>query len=166
MFTFFFKLSSLLMRQRRFYLDIVLFDCDESEIVISSESQFYNRHRAKLNENLEATITQFPNLPSVTSSSSACRARCGSQERERRLIRKSKFSSEKIGMIFHLCANDTVIYRGRISNPSLDRSLATHRGSRWEIIRSASSGVGGENFSSGGTSGCVEGEGCATSSVG
>jgi hypothetical protein len=26
--------------------------------------------------------------------------------------------------------------------------------------------VGGENFSSGGTSGCVEGEGCATSSVG
>lgn len=41
-----------------------------------------------------------------------------------------------------------------------------HRGRRWDIIRSASSGVGGENFSSGGTVGCVERAGCATSSVG
>lgn len=43
---------------------------------------------------------------------------------------------------------------------------SAHRGSRWEIIRSASSGVGGENFSSGGTLGCVEMAACATSSVG
>lgn len=47
-----------------------------------------------------------------------------------------------------------------------DIIYSAHRGRRWDIIRSASSGVGGENFSSGGTLGCVERAGCATSSVG
>jgi hypothetical protein len=43
--------------------------------------------------------------------------------------------------------------------------MQTYRGSKWDIIRSASSGVGGENFSSVGGTGCVERAG-ATSSVG
>lgn len=67
---------------------------------------------------------------------------------------------------FFICA--TVPGRRRLiySRAKFPCAGSTHRGRRWEIIRSASSGVGGENFSSGGTSGCVERAGCATSSVG
>lgn len=118
-----------------------------------------------------ATITRFP-LRSRALHHKTCRRwwwrRYGrwTERKGRRVIRKSKFRNEKIGMIFHL-------YATTHNSPSPEQnffpvlSLSTHRGSRWEIIRSASSGVGGKNFSSGGTLGCVvERAGCATSSVG